>query len=256
MSLFIKIVRQLAFYGAFILIWKFLFSLKIWPQYQFPSPEQVVAVLRDGLYDKSLLAAIFTSMQRLLLGYVVSVVLGIGLGLLIGKFKVLDETMGSFFVGLQTLPSICWLPIATLWFGIGEKSVIFVVIIGSILSVAIATDSGIKNIQFIYLKVGQTMGARGFTIFKEVIFPAAFPSILIGLKQGWIFAWRSLMAAEMLYVSLGLGHLLSVGRELNDSSQILAVMAVIVILGILMDNLIFGVAERKRNRMWGAIGRS
>src|SRR3989338_695244 len=256
MSLFIKIVRQLAFYGAFILIWKFLFSLKIWPQYQFPSPEQVIAVLRDGLYDKSLLAAIFTSMQRLLLGYFVSVVLGIGLGLLIGKFKVLDETMGSFFVGLQTLPSICWLPIATLWFGAGEKSVIFVVIIGSILSVAIATDSGIKNIQTIYLRVGRTMGARGFKIFKEVIFPASFPSILIGLKQGWIFAWRSLMAAEMLYVSLGLGHLLSVGRELNDSSQILAVMAVIVILGILMDNLIFGVAERKINRIWGAIGRS
>lgn len=190
-------------------------------------------------------------MRRLLAGYVISVVFGVLLGLLIGRFKTLDETVGGFVVGLQTLPSICWLPLAILWFGLSETAIIFVVVMGSLLSVTIATDGGVKNIQPIYLKAGRNLGARGKDMFLHVVLPAALPSILMGLKQGWSFAWRSLMAGEILFVSLGLGHLLNMGRELLNMSQVIAVMLLIVAIGVIVEMLVFGLLERRVRRVWG-----
>lgn len=246
-----KIFRQTVFYAALLALWQALFALRIWPQYLFPSPEQVWTTLWEGFQNKSFFIGIGVSLQRLIIGYVISVVFGMALGILIGKIKWLGETLGGFVVGLQALPSICWLPLAILWFGLSELAIIFVVIMGSILSITIATDSGVKNIQPIYLRAGRTMGARGKDMFLYVIMPAAFPSIVSGLKQGWSFAWRSLMAGEILFVSLGLGHLLNVGRELNDMSQVIAVMLVIVAIGVVMDYLVFGTVEKKVRLLWG-----
>lgn len=246
-----KIIRQIAFYALLVALWQFLFSLKLWPQYLFPSPAQVLDTLKEGFANKSFVFGIGVSMRRLLAGYVISVVFGVLLGLLIGKFKTLDETVGGFVVGLQTLPSICWLPLAILWFGLSETAIIFVVVMGSLLSVTIATDGGVKNIQPIYLKAGRNMGARGKDMFVHVVLPAALPSILMGLKQGWSFAWRSLMAGEILFVSLGLGHLLNMGRELNDMSQVVAVMLLIVAIGVIVEMLVFGLLERRVRRIWG-----
>ena len=135
--------------------------------------------------------------------------------------------------------------------GLSEAAITFVVIMGSLLSVVIATDSGVKNIQPIYLRAGRNMGADGMCMFTQVVLPAALPSILAGLKQGWSFAWRSLMAGEILFVSLGLGHLLNMGRELNDMSQVIAVMIVIVAIGVTMDALVFGTLERRGRKIWG-----
>ncbi len=247
----LKILRQLAFYGLLIAGWQFFYNLKIWPPYLFPSPGQVLETLQLGFADRSFLIAIGVSMKRLVIGYGISVFFGVLLGLLIGKFKILDETLGGFFVGLQTLPSICWLPLAILWFGLNESAIIFVVVMGSMLSVAIATDGGVKSIQPLFLRAGVNMGAKGMRLFTEVVLPAAFPSILAGLKQGWSFAWRSLMAGEILFVSLGLGHLLNMGRELNDMSQVIAVMIVIVVIGVVMDIFIFGRLEREVRVIWG-----
>ena len=140
---------------------------------------------------------------------------------------------------------------AILWFGLNETAITFIVIMGSLLSVTIATDAGVKNIQPIFLRAGRNMGARGPQMFLNVVLPAALPSVLTGLKQGWSFAWRSLMAAEMLFVSLGLGHLLNMGRELNDMSQVIAVMLVIIVIGVVMDMLVFGLLERKVRHLWG-----
>ena len=246
-----KVLRQVIFFISLIAFWQFLFSLRLWPQYLFPSPSQVLDTLFNGFKDGSFFFAIAVSFKRLLMGYGISAVFGTLLGLLIGKIKVLDETVGSLFVGLQTLPSICWLPLAILWFGLNEAAIIFVVVMGSLLSITIATDSGVKSIQPIVLKAGQNMGAKGRDMFLYVVLPAAFPSILMGLKQGWSFAWRSLMAGEILFVSLGLGHLLNLGRELNDMSQVIAVMLMIVAIGMLMDSLVFGLAEKKVRRIWG-----
>src|SRR3989338_3418667 len=211
-----KFFRQIIFYGLLILLWQFLFSLKLWPQYLLPSPEQVFQALKEGMNDGSFLLGTLVSLRRLAIGYALSVTFGVSLGLLIGKFEMLDETVTGLFTALQTLPSICWLPFAMLWFGMSEASIIFVVVIGSILSITIATESGVKNIPVLYLRTGRNMGARGYSMFRCVILPAALPSILIGLKQGWIFAWRSLMAGEIIFTSLGLGYLLNNGRQLND----------------------------------------
>lgn len=246
-----KIIRQVIFYGLLVGLWKVLYWLKFWPPYLFPSPEQVLETLIAGFQDKSLLIGIGVSLRRLVIGYGISVFFGTLIGLVIGKYKILDETVGGFFVGLQTLPSICWLPLAILWFGLSESAITFVVVMGSLLSISIATDSGVKNIQPIYLRAGRNMGAKGKDMFLYVVLPAAFPSILMGLKQGWSFAWRSLMAGEILFVSLGLGHLLNMGRELNDMSQVIAVMIVIIFIGVVMDGLVFGTAEQKVRQIWG-----
>ena len=246
-----KILRQIAFYGFLLALWQVLFSLKFWPPYLFPSPEQVLDTLAAGFADRSFLLGIGVSLKRLFVGYAISVVLGTALGLAIGKSKILDETVGGFFVGLQTLPSICWLPLAILWFGLSEAAITFVVVMGSLLSVTLATDGGVKNIQPIYLRAGRNMGAQGKDMFLQVVLPAAFPSILMGLKQGWSFAWRSLMAGEILFVSMGLGHLLNMGRELNDMSQVIAVMIVIIFIGVVMDGLVFGLAEKRVRQVWG-----
>ena len=246
-----KILRQIMFYALLIALWQFLFSLRLWPQYLFPSPQQVLETLKNGFLDKSFLFGILVSMKRLVIGYFISIVFGVILGIFIGKIKFLDETLGGFCVGLQTLPSICWLPLAILWFGLSESAITFVVVMGSLLAITIATDSGVKNIPSIYLRVGENMGARGREMFLNVVLPAALPSIVTGLKQGWTFAWRSLMAAEILFVSLGLGYLLNMGRELNDMSQVIAVMAIIITIGVVMDKLVFGMIERKVRQMWG-----
>ena len=250
-SLYLKILRQAVFYGSLCFLWQFLFYLKLWPSYLFPSPAQVWETLASLFRDKSLFIAVRMTMARLALGYGLSVFFGVLIGLLIGKVKVLEETLGGFFTGLQTLPSICWLPLAILWFGLSESAIIFVVVMGSILSVIMATDSGVKTIQPIYLRAGRNMGASGMRMFTDVVLPAALPSILMGLKQGWSFAWRSLMAGEILFVSLGLGHLLNMGRELNDMSQVIAVMAVIIGIGVVMDMLVFGLLEKRMRQIWG-----
>ena len=250
-SVIFRILRQLIFYALLLGLWQFLFSLRLWPRYLFPSPNEVWLTLLAGFADKTFLIGIGVSMKRLLIGYFISIFFGTLIGLVIGKIRVLDETVGGFFVGLQTLPSICWLPLAILWFGLSESAITFVVVMGSLLSVAIATDSGVKNIQPIYLRAGRNLGAKGTQMFLDVVLPAALPSIVMGFKQGWSFAWRSLMAGEILFVSLGLGHLLNMGRELNDMSQVIAVMIVIVAIGIVMEMLVFGTAEKKVRIIWG-----
>ena len=173
------------------------------------------------------------------------------MGLLIGRLKILDETIGSLILSLQVLPSICWLPLAILWFGLSEQAIQFVVVMGAFLSIAIATESGIRNIPPIYIKAAKTMGLKGFGMYWRVMLPAALPSILTGMKLGWSFAWRSLMAGELLFVSVGLGHLLQMGRELHDIAQVVAVMMMIVLIGLFFDRLIFSELEKRVRLKWG-----
>lgn len=234
-----------------MLIWEAASRLGLWPSYIFPSPKDVVKAFIWGWQDHSFLIGIVVSIKRILIGYFISLILGVSLGLLIGRFKLLDETVGSLMLSLQVLPSICWLPLAILWFGLTENAIQFVVVMGAFLSIAIATDSGIRNIPPIYVRAAKTMGVRGFELYRRVIFPAALPSIATGMKLGWSFAWRSLMAGELLFVSVGLGQLLQTGRELNDIAQVIAVMLMIVAIGLLFDRLVFAQLERKIRLKWG-----
>jgi len=244
---------KFGFYAGTVGIWELVCLLHIWPPYIFPSPVSVAQTLYMGFEDRSLLIGIGISMKRLIIGYSISVVLGIILGLLLGRVKYLEQSVGSAVLGLQALPSICWLPAALLWFGLNEMAIIFVVFMGSFLSITISTEAGVKHIPPLLIKNAKILGIKGWRFYWEVILPGTLPAIITGMKLGWSFAWRSLMAGELLYVNLGLGYLLQLGRDLNDMSLIFAVMVVIVTIGLLVDHLIFATVERSIQRRWGLI---
>jgi NitT/TauT family transport system permease protein len=243
--------RLVLFYAVLIGVWALLAKMKLWPPYIFPTPWGVGEALWTGFKDHSFWIAIAISMKRMLIGYGISVVLGLFLGLGVASNKFLEDTVGGLLVSLQSLPSICWLPIAVLWFGLSEKAILFVVVMGSLLSVTISMETGRKQLPKIYSMAGRNLGARGLQLFLHVTLPASLPYIVTGLKQGWAFAWRSLISGEMIFVTLGLGQLLMMGRDLNDMSQVIAVMILIVALGYLVDGLCFKTVERRLQQRWG-----
>ncbi len=220
----------------------------------FPSPYRVGSTLIQEFRDGSLLNATAISLRRVLLGYSISLVLGVPLGIVLARVKFVEDTLGSLVSAFQSLPSICWLPLALLWFGLNDRAILFVVVAGSLVSIAIAVQDGVKNLSPTYVRAALTMGTPSWRIYTHVLLPASLPSILTGAKLGWGYAWRALMSGELLFVSLGLGQMLIQGRELADMSQVLSVMAVIMGLGLLTDRLIFGSLERHVRRRWGLAG--
>ncbi len=244
-------LRRIVFYLLLVGIWEIVYRLGVWPPYLFPSPAEVARSLWAGLTDRTFLIGAWVSLRRIFIGYSISLAIGVALGLFVARFKLLEETVGSLIGVLQVLPSICWLPLAILWFGLNEWAIQFVIVMGAFLSIAIATDAGIKNIPPLYVRAARTMGVRKWDLYGRVILPAALPSILTGMKLGWSFAWRSLMAGELLFVSLGLGQLLQTGRELNDMSQVMAVMLLIMGVGLFFDHLIFAPIQNHLRRQWG-----
>jgi NitT/TauT family transport system permease protein len=204
--------------------------------------------------DRTLVLATAVSLRRMLVGFGVSLLIGIPLGLLLGRVRWLDDTVGALTLGLQTLPSICWLPVALLWFGLNDGAILFVVVMGALLSITVSVRDGVQNVPPTYLRAARTMGTRPLALYTQVLLPASLPSILTGAKLGWSFAWRSLMAGELLFVSMGLGHTLMMGRELADMSRVFAVMLVIVALGLFTDRLIFGQLEAHVRERWGLGG--
>ncbi len=248
-------LRRLVFYSALIGLWAAVAHAEIWPPWLFPGPFTVFEALIDGLRSGTFITGTLVSLRRLLIGYSISLALGLTLGLLIGRNKALDQTIGSLVLGLQALPSVCWLPLAILWFGLSERAIIFVVVLGALFSITLGVEAGVKNTPPLYLKAARTLGARGPALYTQVILPAALPAILSGLKQGWSFAWRSLMAGELLYFTLSLGNLLQTGRDLNDAAQVMAVMLLIVIVGVSIDQAIFAPIERRIRERWGLAGR-
>jgi sulfonate transport system permease protein len=243
--------RTFVFYLLLAAIWESLYLARLWPDYLFPAPQNVLSTLAEGFQSGAFLLGIGASLGRLAVGYGLALAIGLPLGLLAGRVKLLDQTVGALVLGLQTLPSICWLPLALLWFGLNERAIIFVVVMGAVLSVTIAAEDGVKNVRPLYLNAATNMGAKGINLYSRVVMPAAFPAILTGMKLGWSFAWRSLMAGELLYGNVGLGQLLNMGRDLNDMSQVLAVMLIIVALGLFVDRLIFAPIERRVRGRWG-----
>ena len=246
-----KIARQLAFYLVLLALWQIISTLRIWPPYVFPTPSSVLESLREGFSDRTFLIGAGISMRRILIGYALSIIMGLGLGCLLAASAMVKDTVGGLVLSLQSLPSLCWLPLAVLWFGLTEKAIIFVVVMGSFLAVTINTEAGVRHVPKIYLMAGRNLGARGYRLLLYVVLPASLPHVVTGLKQGWAFAWRSLISGEMIFVSLGLGHLLMMGRDLNDMSRVLAVMAVIMAIGYLVDRLIFENLEVHIRHKWG-----
>lgn len=246
-----KFANQVLFYAALLGLWALLAKLRVWPPYLFPSPQSVGEALWAGFKDHSFLIGIGVTMKRMLIGYCLSVLLGMVLGLGVASNRFLEETVGPLLVSLQSLPSICWVPLAILWFGLTEKAILFVVVMGCVLSVTIAMDDGRRQMPKIYTMAGRNLGASGFRLFWYVMLPASLPYIVSGLKQGWAFGWRSLIQAEMIFLTVGLGQQLMMGRDLNDMSQVIAVMLLIIGLGYLVNRLVFQNVERVLQRRWG-----
>ncbi|WP_399388656.1 ABC transporter permease [Thermoanaerobacterium sp. CMT5567-10] len=239
-----------------IVTWELVYKINAdilyaWEPYVMPSPISVFVSIISLLKSKILLNAILASMKRLIIGYLISVLIGSIIGLLMIRFKYIEENFSSLILGLQTLPNLAWIPFAILWFGHSESSIIFVIAIGSIFSISLAVDSGIKNINPIYLKAAKTMGAKGYKLYSNVIIPAALPSIVSGLKEGWAFAWRGLISGEMLVSATGLGQILSKGKDASNISQVVAVMLIILSLGLIIDKFVFGRIERSIRCRWG-----
>ena len=237
-----------------ILLWQWAFRAKIWSPVLLPSPLQVANYLEGAIQDGTLGHATVITMRRLLSGYIIGLVGGLPLGLLTARWNLFRDTLGTISLGLQTLPSVCWVPLALLWFGQTEAAMLFVVVMGTLWSVVIATETGVRNVPPIYRRAALTMGSRRLHIWLKVILPAALPFIVSGMKQGWAFAWRSLMAAEIFVTILtgfGLGQLLHYGRELNAMDQVIAIMLVIVVIGLLADKIFFSPIEKFLHRRWG-----
>ncbi len=245
---------RLAFFALLLGLWQVVSSLELWSDVIFPPPKEVADALVLGIRDATLTTAIKDSMQRLCIGYGTSLIIGIPLGLLLGRKQLLDDTIGSLAVGFQALPSICWLPLAVLWFGLSETAMQFVIIMGSLMSLILAVRDGVKNIPTLYLRAAPILGATGWRFYRYILFPASLPAIMTGAKLGWSFAWRSLMAAELLYVTSGIGSTLMMGRELHDMALVVAAMIIIIFIGLLTDRLVFRVAEGFVHRRWGVGG--
>ena len=199
----------------------------------------------------SITGAIVTSLRRLFIGYGLSLVGGAALGFALARSRLVEQTIGTLVLGLQALPSICWLPLAVLWFGLSEAAILFVVLMGSLLSMTITVEAGVRNIPPILIRAARTMGARGFTLYGRVVLPAAMPAMISGAKIGWTFAWRSLLAGELIFVAGGIGQLLKTGQDTNDMARVIAVMGVIIALGLVIEVLVFSRIERRVRERWG-----
>jgi NitT/TauT family transport system permease protein len=245
------------FFVALLTLWQVLYSLRLWSPVLLPAPIQVAAYLRDAVLDGTLGSSCVVTLKRLLIGYTIGLTVGIPIGMATARLRALRDTVGVLALGLQGLPSVCWVPLALLWFGQSEGAMLFVVIMGTLWSVILATETGVRNVNPIYIRAAATMGSKRLHTLAKVILPASLPFIVSGMKQGWAFAWRSLMAAE-IYVTIltgfGLGHLLHYGRELNAMEQVIGVMAVIVAIGVAADKILFSPWESFLHRRWGTSG--
>jgi NitT/TauT family transport system permease protein len=249
-----RFLVALAFFAGLVLIWDLLVRLEVWSPYLLPPPAKVGEYLLGSLQDGTLLGAAVITMRRLLLGYALGLAIGLPMGFVTASSKYWEDTVGVMALGLQTLPSVCWVPLALLWFGQTEGALLFVVVMGTVWSVLIATDNGTRTVPPIYARAARTMGSKRLHTLTRVILPASLPFIVSGMKQGWAFAWRSLMAAE-IYVTIltgfGLGHLLHYGRELQAMEQVIGIMLVITLIGLLADKALFSPWEKFLHRRWG-----
>ena len=243
--------KKIAFYVILVVVWQIVASANIWPNNIFPSPLEVGEDLVYTAADGSLFYGIGTSLIRLMIGLAIAISGGIVLGIFMARVETVNQTIGSLVLGLQSVPSIAWVPLAILWFGLTDVGIIFVTAIGAVFAVTINTYTGVKNIDPNYIAAARNMGAKGTQLITNVLIPAAFPYMISGFKQGWAFAWRGVIGAELLFSFLGLGFLLNVGRQLNDVSQVIAIMIVIMATGILIDEFVFKRLENKVMSRWG-----
>jgi NitT/TauT family transport system permease protein len=246
--------------GAIALFFGF-WQLVVWsgwrPPHLLPPPSAVFDELSDMWSEGTLVTAVENTMSMAAVGYTLAVVLGTLLGLAVARVRVLRAAFGSLITGLQTMPSVAWVPWSILLFKLSTGAILFVTVIGSVPAIANGVISGSDQINPIMLRAGRVLGAKGLSSYRHIVLPASFPGYVAGLKNGWAFAWRSLMAGEIITTVPGepnVGGLLNINRTLSNADGVVAMMLIILVLGILVDSLLFGTLERAVARRWGLSG--
>ncbi|GAM15069.1 ABC transporter permease [Mesobacillus selenatarsenatis] len=244
-------IKRIIFFAAIIAFWYTGSKLEWWMPIILPSPEKVLEALITGFEDKTLIYDLIASFKRLAIGLGLSLVIGTGLGVLLAKSKTADETLGTVVLAFQSVPSIVWLPLAIMWFGMNEKAVIFVVVLGGTFVMTLNIRVGIKNVSPLFIKAAKTMGVTGWNLYKRVIFPAAIPYVVTGSRLAWAFAWRALMAGELLSTGPGLGYTLRYASDFGNMGLVIGVMIIIGVIGTIVDQLIFQRIEKSVLNRWG-----
>jgi NitT/TauT family transport system permease protein len=244
-----KVVPPVIAIGTILLIWDVLVWLKVKPAVVLPGPGDVWNELVADWGPNQIGAAIWDSVSRGVIGFAAAAVIGTLLGLAIARVRPLRTAVGPILSGLQNLPSVAWVPIGIIWFGISAETIYMVVLLGAIPSIAIGLIDGLDRVPSIYLRVGRNLGARGLDSVRFVLFPAALPGYVSGLKQGWAFAWRSLMAAELIAVSPtlgpGIGQVMSYAQDNIDMPLAFGSIIITLIIGIGVNQVFFAPIERR-----------
>jgi NitT/TauT family transport system permease protein len=245
---------------AAVAIFVFAWQCVVWsgwkPEYALPGPRAVADSLWDITEAGLVRRAVGITFQRAIVGFAASIVIGVAIGLAVSSSKIVRRAVGSMITGIQTMPSIAWFPLAIVLFQLDEGAIRFVVILGAAPAIANGLISGIDHVPPLLLRAGRVIGARGVGAYRHVILPATLPSFVGGLKQGWAFAWRSLMAGELLVVIASkpsIGQQMSQARSLSRYSDMIAWMVVVFIIGLLVDSVAFGTLDRAIRRRWGLL---
>jgi NitT/TauT family transport system permease protein len=245
----------LAAVAVLVACWQGFVSLGIKPTYTVPGPVDVWRTLAAGWADGDIWQAVLTSLERGVVGFVVAVLIATPLGVIVARVRPVRTAIGPLITGLQVLPSVAWVPAAIIWFGLTDATVYFVILMGAVPSIINGLVAGVDQVPPLFRRVGLVLGAGRWEMVRHVILPAAFPGYLAGLKQGWAFSWRSLMAAEIIAVGgdigFGLGSLLQQGRELFDMSRVMVAILLILCVGIAVELLVFAPLERRVLRSRG-----
>jgi len=246
---------KLAAAAIVLTVWQLLVWSHWKSPYVLPGPDKVLPELGRQLSNAAFWHGMQRTLQRAVVGYSLALLIGTIIGVLVLQSSFLRRAFGSLITGVQTMPSIAWFPLAILFFKLNESAILFVVVLGAAPSIANGLIGGVDHIPPLLLRSGRMLGARGPSLYRHVILPAALPSFIGGLKQGWSFAWRSLMAGELLVIVAGhpsLGVFLQNARDVNDAPWLLSMMIVILVIGIFVDSL-FAAADTTIRRRWGLL---
>jgi NitT/TauT family transport system permease protein len=243
------VLPPVVFLAALVAVWQLAVVADIKPPYALPSPARVWEVFTAAVADGRAVEAVWISLSRAALGFALSLLLGTLLGLAMWWSRWLRAAIGPIVSGLQSLPSVAWVPAAIIWFGLTDAAIYTVVLLGAVPSIANGLLTGMKQVPPLFDRVGRVLGLSALARTRYVLLPAALPGYLGGLRQGWAFAWRSLMAAELITYSpalgQGLGQLLNQGRELSQMALVITSIALILIVGIAIELLVFAPLERR-----------
>jgi NitT/TauT family transport system permease protein len=252
-----KVAPPLLAVVAVVVVWQLAYHFQVKPHYELPSPMDVGRSVRGMWLQGTLLGYVWTSVSRGGLGFLASVALGTPLGLLVARVRPVRAAIGPLLSGLQSMPSVAWVPAAIIWFGLNDSTIYAVVLLGAVPSIANGLVSGIDQVPPLFLRAGRTIGATGLHGVRHILLPAALPGYVSGLKQGWAFSWRSLMAAEIIATSpdlgVGLGQLLQNARTNSDMPGVLSAILLILVVGIGIELLVFRPVERRVLRSRGLL---